>query len=188
MKTEIANSFWESLKYTSGPRHWYRAARTWIRQHLLHKESWQLLKQWFVGYPWDYCYLLNLEQAKLREMIAYHERNRAFVGWEKVVRDMKICVSLIDIITEKRSLFHFNGGLTFKEPDENGNVEVTGENLGYVCAVKVNMKNVDRFIGSYKESDAIRRVYEHSPHELYIVKAQALYHKIRAEREMAWWD
>ena len=52
------------------------------------------------GKPWDYAYLLLLEQRKLKEMAAYFQKSQLTVGWEFQVRDCELCVKLIDIILE----------------------------------------------------------------------------------------
>lgn len=184
MDVKIAKSFWTTGIFSKKYRYfrWWHAFVHWCHMHFC-KESWALLWQWFKGYPWDSSFLLDLEQAKLKEMIAYHKKRKFFVGWEQVVRDMQICVSLIDIINEKKSLFTYTGNTEFSEPNEQGEVEWLPGNLEYHCLVKVNTKNTLRFVDK-KHLD----FYKRHPHELYIQKAKALYYKIRYEKTDQWWD
>ena len=144
------------------------------------------MKEAYRGRPWDFGYLWDLEYAKIKEMADYLEKSNRFVGVEYVVRDMRICLSLIEIFSDKRDLFHFDGKLL---NDENHNGGVTVKAVGipdfeYKCHVNVNLKNISRFVD---DKDA-QKWYINYPHEFYELKARYLYHKIRREREMKWWD
>ena len=119
-------------------------------------------------------------------MLNYHEKNKRFEGWEIVVRDMRICISLIDIFTERRNLFHYDydGDIVFK-PIGDDDYELTNTpDFEYHCDVKVNLKNLSRFV----DNKNMFKFYEKSPHEFYILKAKTLYHKIRLEHDGEWWD
>ena len=50
------------------------------------------------GQPWDFAYLLELEQYKIREMRDYMQKHHHLMGWQLVIRDMNICLKLIDIV------------------------------------------------------------------------------------------
>jgi hypothetical protein len=131
------------------------------------------------GQPWDYCYLLELEQYKLKEMSAYFKKSQLTVGWEFQVRDIELCIKLIDIILEKdqyyRSWLHNCYG------------SIPHKQLPF--PVYVNSKNCKRFmplLDSFKENNVVLRT------GLYISlrqkKALYLYNKIRAYRMEHWWD
>ena len=66
------------------------------------------------GKPWDYSYLLAIEQRKLKEMANYFKKSKLTVGCERQVRECELCVKLIDIILEKdkdyRVWLHANYG------------------------------------------------------------------------------
>lgn len=166
-------------------RTWH-AIRSWL-QFNFNKYHRKLVREARHGRPWDIGYLYELEYAKIEEMIHYHERVKRFVGVERVISHMKLCLSLIEIFTEKRELHHFTGGLQFKDAD---NVEkglkqiVESPDFKYHCDVNVNLKNIDRFV-PFKE---MQDYYLDHPHEVYILKAKALYHKIRSEQDFEWWD
>lgn len=168
--------------------------RTWFR-YTFDKYHIKLVKEAFNGRPWDQGYLIDLEYAKIKEMKAYHERIRRFVGVEEVIRDMGICLSLIEIFTGKRNIFGYDGKLEFVDADlkygtdDEGNPykEIKPGSLKYHCDVYVNVKNVDRFLPKNFSENHRQYIIEH-PHELYEMKARYFYHKIRYEKEEEWWD
>lgn len=185
MNVEAAPSFFKSLKNIGSIKDKYYQIRSWFRYHFK-KDFRHLLMVVLKSYPWDEMFLYYIEQAKIQEMMNYHKKYQRFVGWEQVVRDMQICYNLIDIFTEKKELFNYTGNLKFVPVENSDNVEIKDDNLTYHCLVNVNTKNADRFLSNIPD-DAKKYYIEH-PHELYIVKAKYLYHKIRLERDGKWWD
>lgn len=183
MKIEAASSFLKDLQNLDSIKNKFYELRGWFRYHFK-KDFLHVLKVVLKSYPWDEAYLYYIEQAKILEMMKYHKKYQRFVGWEQVVRDMQICYKLIDIFTEKVDLFNYEGGLKFVPIEGSDSYEVNGDNLVYHCNVKVNTKNVDRFITNPKEKKWLLL----HPHELYERKAKYLYHKIRFEKDEAWWD
>ena len=153
---------WEQVYYSIGRPLW------WLKRRST-REGRALLKEAVNFEPWDWAYLMNLERAALVRMAAFHERARVVEGWEQIVRDMKICIRLIDIITEDTEL-------TTGFPD-------------YKFCRAFNYKNMGRW--ATKGQQVIIR---ESPRKelfmetVYRQKAEYLYHKIRAEREQTWWD
>ena len=118
-------------------------------------------------YWFDYGYLYDIELAKLIEMRDNFKEKGLSVDNEKYVRQMDLAIKLLEIINEDEG-FHFD--------TENG---------GYVCDVKVNLKNAKRFV---KDEEVMDYYTERYPHELYLLKAQYLYHKLRFYFEQYWWD
>ena len=163
----------------------YHSIRSWIK-FTFNKNHIRIMKEAYRGRPWDFGYLWDLEYAKIKEMADYLEKSNRFVGVEYVVRDMRICLSLIEIFSDKRDLFHFDGKLLNDEKCNRGViVKAVGiPDFEYKCHVNVNLKNINRFVD---DKDA-QKWYIKYPHELYELKARYLYHKIRREREMKWWD
>lgn len=189
MNVQAAPSFFKSLKRIGSPWEKFREAIYWIRMHTK-KRFLRVLKATLKSYPYDSSFLLEIEQAKLNEIADYIEENDRFVGCEYVVRDIRLCVRLIEILKHETDYFHFNGDIRFVpsgKVDEGGNeimeLKPTSD-FEYVCDVKVNMKNIDRFARNQAEKEMFKR----QPHELYLRKARCLYHKIRSEREENWWD
>ena len=185
MKIETNQSFFKSLKDIYSIKNKYYHVRAWFKYHF-NKDFFKLLKAVLKSYPWDYAYLYELEQAKIAEMIEYHRKRQHFVGWEEVVRDMEICYNLIDIFLEKKPLFNYDGKMKFIPIKGSDNLEMDGSDLKYHCNIYVNTKNIDRFIGNRHED--IKKYWLEHPHELYILKAKTLYHKIRCEHDSEWWD
>ena len=151
----------------------------YIKTHF-NKHYLKFLKTALSGYAYDSCFLLELEKAKLEEMVADFEYCRDKSGWsyegiEHDIRDMKLAISLLDIILHEEKFFHFD-----HITDENGKPMQPK----YVSDVKVNYRNAYRFMSS-KEIE----YYEpKQSHELYIQKARYLYHKLRLYREQYWWN
>lgn len=184
MKVEAAPSFFKSIKRIGSLKDKLLTLRGWIRYHIFNKNFHPLLKEVYHSYPWDEAFLYNLEKAKIHEMRVYHEKYRRFEGVEEVIRDMKICENLIDIFNGTKSLFHYDGELKFEPIDGSDNCEANFDDLKYNCDVYVNTKNWKRFIPNNKYAS----YWLEFPHELYIQKAKYLYHKIRYEKDAAWWD
>lgn len=167
--------------------------RSWFK-YTFNKDHLAVMKEAYKGRPYDYGFLYQLEKTKIKEMSDYLEKADRFVGVEFVVRDMRICLSLLEIMLGERSTFHYTGDLVFKEIPEEEKKEgeflegdkmlVPTPGFKYYCDVHVNLKNMKRFVSSEKLCD----FYTIHPHEFYELKARALYHKIRFDHEEEWWD
>ena len=129
------------------------------------------------GYSWDFHYLLQIEQRKIKEMASYFTKHQRHVGWKKTVWEMNLCIQLIDIILEKdkyyKSWLHNSFG-------------------GYNCSAKtfpiyVNIQNVSRFMKNYTLPED-PELYKHIIPEIRRIKALHLYNRIRALKLMTWWD
>ena len=48
----------------------FKDARLWCRYNIT-KEHWNVVKKAWLGYPFDYSYIYELEKAKLQELYAY---------------------------------------------------------------------------------------------------------------------
>ena len=83
---------------------------------------------------WDWYFLLNLEQYKIKQMIKSFSKAKHYVGWERDVRDMKLCVTLIDIICENNRIqikSWSTGFLGFHLMFNNNKVQIN--RLEYFC-------------------------------------------------------
>lgn len=135
------------------------------------------------GKPWDYGYLLKLEQYKIREMRDYFQKSQLVVGWEFQVRDLTICDKLIDIIIEEdkqyQSWLH-----------SNYDAEDRRKNKGLKFPIYVNVRNYKRFLSQarYDATGMSPFLIEHFKVSLRQQKALYLYNKIRAYRMQNWWD
>ena len=137
------------------------------------------------GKPWDYGFLLKLEQYKIREMCKYFKKSQLVVGWELQVRDLTICDKLIDIILEEdkqyQSWLHSNYNISAKD---------RWQNKGLKFPIYVNVRNYKRFLpqARYDATDMLPFLIENFKISLRQQKALFLYNKIRAYRMQHWWD
>lgn len=132
------------------------------------------------GKPWDYGYLLKLEQYKIREMCEYLKKHHAHIDWELQVREMTICIKLIDIILEEDKYY-----LSWLH-------ECYGHNLHRELSfpVYVNIRNYKRFLPLSNPEQFVDNnfLFPHFQVSLRQQKAMYLYNKIRAYCMFAWWD
>lgn len=139
--------------------------------------------------PWDFGYLLKLEQYKIREMSKFISKHQRHVGWENHVRDLNLCDKLISIILEednpsKRFLRKFAGFeiKTFK----NDRGTYTLDTSNWVTPTfdhYVNIRNAERF-----NVEIIPNLIEHQKAGLRVTKALYLYNKIRSYKMFSWWS
>ncbi|MBP5722805.1 MAG: hypothetical protein J6X18_04435 [Bacteroidales bacterium] len=167
---------------------WYVKAYYSLRyffRHTLGKHHMNVVKTAFNGDPWDEGYLLELEYAKIKEMREWQKEKDRYVGVEFTVRDMDICLSLLEIMMGKRIPFHIEGKLLSEPTGEEGMYRIV-ESPDFKCVtdVYVNARNADRFV----KNEKVRDFYLRHLDELYVLKARHLYHKIRADREEGWWE
>lgn len=142
------------------------------------------------GKPWDYGFLLKLEQYKIREMIAYFKKHHHLSNWEFVVRDMQICDRLISIVLEEDKDYR---GWLDANYGEGKWCYSKRNNFNYVrFHIKVNTKNSKRFFPLANFNDPIALQHPHLEDSAKISlrqqKALFLYNKIRAYRMQHWWD
>ena len=129
------------------------------------------------GPNYDYYFLLKLEQRKLKEMIKDFTRWKHHVDWDLCIREMNLCIQLIDIILEKDKYYKSWLHNSFGESN---------------CSVKpfpihVNVRNVSRFMKNYTLPEN-PELYNHIIPEIRRIKALHLYNRIRALKLMTWWD
>ena len=131
------------------------------------------------GKPWDYGYLLKLEQYKIREMWKYFQKSQLTEGWELQVRDLKLCDKLISIVLEEDKYYRSwldkcYGSIPAKDVK---------------FPVHINTRNQGRFMMDVNlEAHFSPKVYESLKSCLRQQKALYLYNKIRAYRMEYWWD
>lgn len=131
------------------------------------------------GKPWDFGYLLKLEQYKIREMRDYIQKYHTHLRWENQVREMTICIKLIDIILEE--------DVYFKSWLHNCYGCIPHKNLPF--PVYVNINNCNRFSPDLNK-DLVKKdsLFNHYCSNLRKEKAMYLYNKIRAYKMWGWWD
>ena len=147
---------------------------------------------------WDYCYLIALEKKKLQRMHDCIKNNSCLEHKDFVVRDIAICIQLIDIFMEEDAVFKsglkqsFSGKMKFKKVDENL-YEVDNDEGRPIAdyPVYVNVRNERRFFrrtpikDAQSEGDRTRAIL--SITRLRQQKALHLYHLIREYKLFEWW-
>ena len=108
---------------------------------------------------WDSTYLLDIEEHYLKKSLKYFIKSNLVVNNEFIVRDIKICLSLIEIIKNE------------------------GENVKYV-----NIKNYKRFIPNLNEHHFSDKMIDMTKRAIAWQKAIQLYNKIRGDKMLTWWD
>lgn len=145
---------------------------------LFNKVKYKTIDEAINGHWFDFGYLYNLELAKLKEMVENFEKHGISEDNDLYVRQMKLAIRLLQIVINEEG-YHFEHNI-----DNNGSEKFTDLNK-YVCDVNVNTKNASRFVKNEKEREFYVNRY---PHELYLLKAKYLYHKLRNDFEQTWWD
>ena len=117
----------------------------------------------FKTHYWDSGYLLDIEKHQLKRMLKYFIKSDLVENNDIIVRDIKLCLSLIDVIKNE------------------------AEDISYV-----NIKNYKRFIPTldmkFLHPDICPK-YTINTVEKMIAQEKAfhLYNKIRAYRMQTWW-
>lgn len=112
---------------------------------------------------WDWAFMLELEQFKLKRMAKYFAKAQSVNDWEQMVSEINLCVKLIDIIMGRDPIgYFFNSTKT----------------LPYV-----NTKNWKRFKSQYPSP-----LSDYYLDDLRQAKALHLYNLIRTYKMRTWWD
>lgn len=145
------------------------------------KDQKNLVKTAYQFEPWDPIYLLEVEQAAIIRMMNYHKTHCFVEGWETIVRDMQLCISLLDLMIDEASRYIIcDGNITFGDVSANH----------YKFNKYVNASNAKRFLPTEVLEKAALNSFEDCfvQQELYLRKVRHLYHKIRYDKDMTWWD
>lgn len=141
---------------------WYRIVQ-WYKTNIT-RARYEVITEAIASPPFDWSYLLKLEQAKLREMKSYFKSTNHIFEHENDIKWIGICIKLIDIIVD--------------QPEEHP---------------YVNTNNLWRFIRPTDyvkgiEKDDVEHYYKSYPQDLRWVKAEYLYYEIRKRYTSHWWD
>jgi hypothetical protein len=148
---------------------------------------------------WDYAYLIALEKKKLQRMHDCIKREGHLENNAIVVRDIAICIRLIDIFMEDDAVYNiwlhqsFSGELKFRKL-ENNLYELDDMDRKPIAdyPVYVNVRNEHRFFratpikDAQQEGDRDKAIL--SKVRLRQQKALHLYHLIREYNLLTWWD
>lgn len=151
-------------------------------KYKFNREHWDTIRCASETFNWDYGFLYELMRYKLIEMKKYFETaDYAIKDYDRINRDINICIKLLDILTDRVKLVEHTGDLTF---NDNGNL--IENSIEFYPIVYVNQRNILRFLSS-NDTGTIK-MYEKYPEELYMLKARHLLFKILYERIPEWWD
>ena len=158
---------------------------SWWNLHFSHSKL-VLIKTALDSAPWDWTYLLQLEQAKFKEMAIYFEQSKVASDWEFQVRDCKLCIKLIDIILEQDEPFtqwlESNYGI-YK------NKSVSEDELFCVpISTHVNTRNAARFVENPDTYESDQHASNLFKVDLRQTKAFYLYQKLRLYKLQNLWD
>ena len=149
---------------------WYRITdfyytlKSWFKHNFFNKNWHKIRKSVNQARPWDYGYWYDTLYHYLEYQAVYFDTFQHFVGWERAVKELRLCRSLLEIMMEKRSISDYSG-----IPKMN---------------VYVNTRNGNRFI-DYEKADYSKCMWQE---ELYIRKAARLFYRILEEKSRTWWD
>ena len=150
-------------------------------------------------HDWDYAYLIALEKKKLQRMYDCIKLENHLENNEFVVRDIAICIRLIDIFMEDDAVYNtwlhksYSGKMKFiKRADGLYELDESNERPIAEFPVYVNIRNERRFFRYTPIKDALaednRFFVIHSTISLRQQKALHLYHLIREYKLFSWWD
>ena len=149
---------------------WYRikdfyySVRSWLKYNLFNKNWHKIGKSVNQARPWDYWYWQETLYHYLEYQAAYFEKHQCFVGCERVIKDIRLCKSLLEIVMENRDISDFSGDIPKMK-------------------IYVNTRNAKRFI-PYKDADMTKPMWQV---ELYERKANKLLYRILEEKSRNWW-
>lgn len=150
-------------------------------------------------HDWDYAYLIALEKKKLQRMHDCIKREGHLENNAIVVRDIAICIRLINIFMEDDAVYNtwlhqsYSGELKFRKLENNLYVlDDTDRKPIADYPVYVNVRNERRFF----RATPIKDVKAESNRDKAILstvslrqqKALHLYHLIREYKLLTWWD
>ena len=147
---------------------------------------------------WGYSFLMALEKKKLQRMHDCIKRNSCLEHKDFVVRDIAICIRLIDIFMEEDAVYKnwlhqsFSGELKFTKVGNNLYELDNNEDRPIAdYPVYVNVRNEKRFSGFtpiqyFKTMGDISGAILSIP-KLRQQKALHLYHLIREYTLLEWW-
>ena len=147
---------------------------------------------------WGYSFLIALEKKKLQRMHDCIKRNSCLEHKDFVVRDIAICIRLIDIFMEEDAVFKswlhqsFSGEMKYTKVGDNlYELDSLDDQSIIDFPAYVNVRNEKRFFRRTPIKDALsvgnRTSAILSTTNLRQEKALHLYHLIREYKLFEWW-
>lgn len=148
----------------------WKDIRCWCR-HNLNRAHFNLVKEAWLSYPFDFSYIYELDKAKLEEMRSYFRKAKWIEqsSYDMYIRELTWAINCLDIIIEEEL-----------QPDN----------------VYINKRNWKRFLPYWEDKNILvddpekwrQEMFERYPGELRCAKARHLYNKIRLYKAEGWWD
>ena len=134
---------------------------------------------------WDYSFMLEIEQKKLKNMIRLYEQNDYgnSTSGPITVKQMKLAVRLLDIILEKENWWHIDNA--FYPEYYEFIVDHPLPQTAFVIDKYVNTRNYKRFFPLLSDNTIKQSVWII---ELRVKKAWVLYNELRERYMLHWWD
>ena len=182
-------------------RHWFYC--NWNSYH------WRLIKAAFLAHPWDYGFILELEECQLDKQIHWFKHHQLMVDeqYNEINRTLRGAKHCLHTMRNDTDLFHYDGTFDFiaqkwqtnddgkrelvdadENEEDNGLYRLDGTNSHYVYdGPYVNRRNALRFFSRETvESDFFKN--GNMEHEIYVTKCKHLYYLIRERYTELWWD
>jgi hypothetical protein len=185
---------------------WYWKIYRWFRWEAKHfhrdvAQGFRNLWKWFSviwkDRDWDDFYIFEVLKHKIKNTADYTEKKQRFVGWEKEVRYMRICVKLIERLQDEYYQAEY-----FDYHDVNHTfVPVKGSEKSFEIKSETTRDDLETYISMYPH--AYRRLmndeklmnYKKGNHSIALGmgiirhrKAKKLLFKILENRIEHWWD
>jgi len=170
-------------------RYWWLDITSWFRV-CFNKHHYKFVKEAFTSYPWDFIYIYRVEREQLKVFREYFKKGHITTTetYAHMIYWITVLINLLDIIIDDdpdKSTFEYDGVSKFVPCEDNPEFyKLDQSGVTYRCNVKVNLKNIDRFI----RNEHMKKYALEHPHELYEIKAKYLYHKIKYNYIECFWD
>ena len=139
----------------------------------------------FSGYSNTDEYIYSVTRLQLKELLRNMQKKKYATAetYDSMCKWIALAIRMLDITLGDVDCFHYTGDMKFIQDSEDITT-VNMDDIVYHCDVNVNTKNIRRFVNN----DDIVKFYTERPHELYVLKAKYLFHKIMFKYSDSWWD
>lgn len=182
---KLYKSVWDEISYFPYQvQDWYRSIRYWFKT-CFNMAHFRYVKAVLFSYPFSYSY--EVEKYQLLDYLHYFKNGKYITqdAYDRKCMEIQRCLNVLKIVNNEVDTFEYNGNFKFiPNPDMPETYTLNSDDVEYVCKVKVNTKNIRRFVKNEKSIEFILK----RPHELYEIKARYLYFKLKGFYCDDWWD
>lgn len=144
----------------------------YYKKYFFNKAKWNLLKNAWCGYPFDYAYFYRLQLAKLNEMLQYFKTSELTDRKDDIVKSIQLAINLLSVYVDDKNDTY---------PDGISKYDFQNKTLTVIPYL--NKRNIERFANGQQHLE------KWPDDELYKLKAISIYHRLclyKASTE--WWD